>query len=190
MTLRPVALLALAVLSGCGLLGRAPLRITVPPPATEGRVAIGFASVEVLGAELPAYADAEDIYVQGVGGALTPTRGAIWADDPSRALTLELTRTLGSLTGARVAPEPWPYDETAEARLDVRVAEFGPDLTRGEFVIRGQYFVAAFDESGRDSAREFRAAAPLAGTGPAAIASARSAATAALARQIAEGGLG
>ncbi|HVG48208.1 MAG TPA: hypothetical protein VM899_08765, partial [Rubellimicrobium sp.] len=87
MTLRPVALLALALLSGCGLLGRAPLRITVPPPAAGERVSIAFASVEVLEAELPAYADAEEIYVQGVGGALTPTRGAIWADDPSRALT-------------------------------------------------------------------------------------------------------
>jgi uncharacterized protein len=69
------------------------------------------------------------------------------------------------------------------------VAEFAPDLTRGEFVLRGQYYVAAFDESGRDSAREFRATAPLAGTGPAAIATARSAATAALARQIASDGL-
>jgi uncharacterized protein len=190
MTLRPVALLALAGLSACGLLSREPLRISVPAPVTEGRVPIGFASVELLEAELPAYADQEDIYVQGVGGALTQTRGAVWADDPSRAFTLELTRALGELTGARVAPDPWPYDETAEARVDVRVAEFSPDLTRGEFVIRGQYYVAAFDESGRDRAREFRATAPLAGTGPAAIAAARSQATANLARQIASDGLG
>ena len=161
MTLRPVALLALCALSACGLLGREPLRINVPPPVTEGRVPIAFGSVELLEAELPAYADEQDIFVQGVGGALTQTRGFVWADDPSRAFTLELTRVLGELTSARVAPDPWPYDEGAEARVDVRVAEFSPDLTRGEFVIRGQYFVAAFDESGRDSAHEFRATAPL-----------------------------
>ncbi|EYD75883.1 Paraquat-inducible protein B [Rubellimicrobium mesophilum DSM 19309] len=190
MTLRPVALLPLALLAGCGLFGREPLRIAVPPPPTEGRVSIGFASVELLEAELPAYADEDGIYVQGVGGALTQTRGFVWADDPSRAFTLELTRALGELTRARVAPDPWPYDEPAEARVDVRVAEFSPDLTRGEFVIRGQYYVAAFDESGRDTAREFRVTAPLPGeAGPAAIASARSQATAALARQIASDGL-
>ncbi len=190
MTLRPVALLALCGLSACGLLGRDPLRIAVPAPVTEGRVAIRFASVELLEAELPDYADQEDIYVQGVGGAITQTRGFVWADDPSRAFTLELTRALGGLTGARVAPDPWPYDEPAEARVDVRVAEFSPDLTRGEFVISGEYFVAAFDESGRDTAREFRATAPLPPeAGPAAIAAARSQATVNLARQIATNGL-
>ena len=188
MTLRPVPLLALAALSACGLLGGEPLRIAVPPPVAEGRIAIGFASVEVLEASLPTYADGEEIFVQGVGGALAET-GALWADDPSRALTLELSRALGELTGARVAPDPWPFDDSAEARVDLRLAEFGPDLTRGEFVLRGQYYVAAFDESGRDSARAFRVAAPLPGEGPAAIAAARSQAAAALARQIASDGL-
>jgi uncharacterized lipoprotein YmbA len=190
MTLRPAATLAvLAVLSGCGLFRGEPLRIAVPPSVADGRIPTGFASVEVLEVSLPTYADGEEIYVQGVGGAVAET-GALWADDPSRALTLELSRALGDLTGARVAPSPWPFDERAEARLDVRLAEFAPDLTRGEFVMRGQYFVAAFDESGRDRSREFRATAPLPPEpGPAAIAAARSAATATLARQIAEDGL-
>ena len=189
MTLRPVATLALVLLSGCGLFRGEPLRIAVPPPAAEGRIAIGFASVEVLEASLPTYADGEEIYVQGVGGAVTET-GARWADDPSRALTLELSRALGELTSARVAPDPWPFDDAAEARLDLRLAEFGPDLTRGEFVLRGQYFVGAYDESGRDRSREFRATAPLPPEpGPAAIAAARAQATATLARQIASDGL-
>lgn len=192
MALRSAFLLLFAVpaLSACSLLGQTPLRIAVPPPAAEGRIPIGFTSVELLEAELPDYADGDNIYVQATGGALTPTRGFVWADDPSRAFTLELSRALGELTGARVAPDPWPYDERAEARLDIRVAEFSSDLTRGEFVIRGQYFVAAFDESGRDRAREFRATAPLPPEpGPAAIAAARAQATAALARQIASDGL-
>lgn len=189
MTLRPVAFLALSLLSACGLLGREPLRIAVPSPAAEGRVPIGFASIEVLEVQLPAYAEDEEIFAQVAGGALTDI-GAVWADDPSRALTLELARSLGDLTGARAAPDPWPFDESPEARVDVRVAEFAPDLTRNEFVIRGQYFVAALDESGRDRAREFRATAPLPPEpGPAAIAAARAQATAALARQIAGEGL-
>jgi uncharacterized lipoprotein YmbA len=187
MMLRPLALTALALLAACG---SQPLRISVPPPAPVERIGIGFASVEVLEVSLPTYADGEEIFVQVAGGALTEASGAVWADDPSRALTLELAGVLARLTGARVAPDPWPFDELAEARLDVRLAEFAPDLTRGEFVLRGQYFVGAFDESGRDRARGFRATAPLpADPGPAAIAAARSVATAALAREIAADGL-
>ena len=89
-----------------------------------------------------------------------------------------------------MAPEPWPYEEPAAARLDIRVAEFTPDLARGAFVIRGQYFVASQDETGRDRAREFLALGPLPPeAGPLAIAAARSQATLELARQIAAEGL-
>ncbi len=179
-------LLGAALLSACG---PAPLRIAVPPTDAAESQSIGFDSVEVLEAQLPTYAEGEDIFVQGQGRALTQT-GAIWADDPSRAFTLELTDALNDLTGARIAPDPWPFEEPAGARLDVRVAEFAPDLTRGTFLLRGQYFVAALDESGRDRAREFRVEAPLAPSrGPAAIAAARAQATVLLAREIASDGL-
>ncbi len=183
-----LSVLALALLvAACG---RTPLRIAVPSLEAEGRIAIGFSSVEVLEVSLPEYADGDDIFVQGQGGALTPTAGAVWADDPSRALTLTLSRSLSDLTRATVAPDPWPFDEQPEARLDVRVEQFAPDLTLGAFILRGQYFVAAFDESGRDRARTFTVTAPLpAEPGPAAIAFARSQATLSLARQIAAEGL-
>ena len=183
-----LSVLALALLvAACG---RTPLRIAVPPLEAEGRIAVGFSSVEVLEVSLPEYADGDDIFVQGQGGALTPTAGAVWADDPSRALTLTLSRSLSDLTRATVAPDPWPFDEPPEARLDVRVEQFAPDLTLGAFILRGQYFVAAFDESGRDRARTFTVTAPLpAEPGPAAIAAARSQATLSLARQIAAEGL-
>lgn len=183
----------LSALALAGLLaacGAAPLRIAVPPLSTGEGIAVGFASVEVVEVSLPAYAEGDEIFVLGQGGALTEAGGAIWADDPSRALTLDLARLLGEITGARVAPEPWPYDEDAGARLDIRVAEFAPDLTRAAFVLRGQYFVAAQDGSGRDRAREFSVAGRLpAEPGPAAIAAARSEATLALALLIAAEGL-
>ncbi|TNC69148.1 PqiC family protein [Rubellimicrobium roseum] len=188
MTLRPLALSALALLAACG--GPGPLLIAVPPAPAEGRVGIGFASVEVLEVSLPAYADGEEIFLQGQGGALTEAGGAVWADDPSRALTLDLSRALGELTGAQTAPDPWPFDDGPEAQVDVRLAEFAPDLTRGAFVLRGQYFVASQDGSGRDRAAEFLVTAPLPPEpGPAAIAAARAQATLTLARQIAAEGL-
>ena len=184
-------LLALAVLAPLAACGPGPLRLTVPPAATEARVAIGFATIEVLDVSLPTYAEGEEIYLQGPGGALVQA-DAIWADDPARALTLDLARSLGELTDARTAPEPWPFEEPAQAQVDVRVAELVAQVSEGEgrFLMRGQYFVASQDGSGRDRAREFSVSAPLApGAGPAAIAAARAQATLALAQEIASEGL-
>jgi uncharacterized lipoprotein YmbA len=184
---RSVLLLLALLLAACG---RDPLRIAVPPLAAQDSIAVGFASVEVLEVSLPDYADGDDIFVQGQGGALSASAGVSWADDPSRALTLELTRLLNDLTGATIAPSPWPFDDRPEARLDVRVEQFAPDLTLGAFVLRGQYFVGAFDGTGRNRARTFAITTALPPEpGPAAIAYARSQATVALARQIATEGL-
>ena len=188
-----MARLPVLALAGVGLLaacGADPLRIAVPPGEAGDSIGIGFDSVEVLDIQLPTYAEGEEIFIQGQGRALTQAGGAVWADDPSRALTLEVTQALNDITSARVAPDPWPFEEDPGARLDIRVAEFTPDLTRNAFLLRGQYFVGALDESGRDRAREFRIEAPLpADPGPAAIAAARSAATISLAREIAAEGL-
>jgi uncharacterized lipoprotein YmbA len=169
--------------------GPAPVRLAVPPLDPGERIGIGFGSVEVVEVSLPAYAEDEEIFLQ-TGIALARAGGTVWADDTTRAFTEELSRALLGLTGARVAPEPWPYDEPAAARLDLRVAEFAPDLLRSAFVIRGQYFVAAQDESGRDRARDFLALGRLPpDPGPADYALARAEATLTLARQIAAEGL-
>lgn len=183
-----IALLALAACGQGGFLAPPPLRLTTPPASPAGRIGIDFSTIEVLDVSLPDYAADDRIFVQVPGGALTPT-GAIWADDPARALTLELSLALADLTGARVAPEPWPFEEPPEAQVDVRLAEIVADAA-GAFVMRGQYFVASRDESGRDTAREFRIAIPLPPEpGPATIAAARAQATVALAREIASDGL-
>lgn len=185
MTLRP-AFLVLTLLAACG---QAPLRQTVPPLAPEGRVPIGFSTLEVVDVSLPDYAADDRIFVQVPGGALTPMRGAVWADDPARALTLDLSRALADLTGARIAPEPWPFEENPEARLDIRLSEIVADPAVG-FLMRGQYFVASRDGSGRDSAETFRITVPLPPEpGPAAIAAARATATLQLARLIASDSL-
>jgi uncharacterized lipoprotein YmbA len=187
MTPRRLLPVLLLLLAACGA---APLRVAVPSVPADGRIASAFATVEVLDVGLPAYAEDDDLYVQEAGGAVTPLGRALWADEPGRAVTLDLARALGDLTGARVAPEPWPFEERAEARVDVRLAEAVADRGRGEYVLRGQFFVASQDGSGRDRAQGFRIAVPLPEeAGPAAIAAARAQATLALAREIAADGL-
>ena len=179
------SLLVLLALAACG---PAPLRLTTPPASPVERIGIGFSTIEVLDVSLPDYAADERIFVQVPGGALTPS-GAIWADDPARALTLELSLALADITAARVAPEPWPFEERPEAQVDVRLAEIVADAA-GAFVMRGQYFVASQDGSARDTAEEFRIVIPLPPEpGPATIAAARARATVVLAQQIAAEGL-
>jgi hypothetical protein len=181
-----LALLLPVRLAACG---PGPLRIAVPPLAAGDRIGVGVETVEVVEVSLPSYADGEDIFVQQAGFVLTPT-SAIWADDPARALTLEISRALNAITAATVAPEPWPFEEEAQARLDIRVEEFAPDVTQNAFILRGQYFVGGPEGSGLARARGFRVAAPLPpDAGPAAIAAARAQAAILLAREIAANGL-
>jgi hypothetical protein len=185
MTFRP-ALLAILLLAACG---QAPLRLSVPPAAPAERIPVSLDTVEVLDVSLPDYATDDRIFRQGQGGALSPVPRAIWADDPARAITLDLARLLAETTGATVAPEPWPFEEEPAAQVDVRVAEIVANEA-GAFLMRGQYFVASRDGSGRDTASEFRISVPLAPSqGPAAIAAARAQATVLLAREIASEGL-
>jgi hypothetical protein len=197
-----LALLFALVLSACG---QGPLRLTVPEAQTGERIASSFPTVEVLDVSLPEYAADDRIFVQAQGGALQPVGGAIWADDPARAVTLELTDALADLTGARVAPEPWPFLDPPSAQVDVRVAEIVADAS-GAFLLRGRYYVAAGEfeipldqqeedgpatrRAGPDRSGEFRIAVALPpDAGAAAIALARAQATALLARQIAADGL-
>lgn len=184
------ALLVLLALAACGQGGlfSTPPRLTTPPTDPAESIGIGFSTVEVLDISLPDYAADDRIFVQAPGGVLAPS-GAIWADDPARALTLELSLALAGITGERVAPEPWPFEEPPEAQVDVRLAEIVADAS-GAFVLRGQYFVASRDGSGRDTAEEFRIVIPLPPEpGPATIAAARARATVALAQEIAANGL-
>jgi uncharacterized lipoprotein YmbA len=186
MVIRPFVVLPFALLAACG---PPPVRVTVPELPADDRVSVGVTSVELLEVELPAYADGDEIFVQdGVG--LRRAGGVVWGDDPSRAVTLELARALGAIADVPVAPEPWPYDGDANVRLDVRVAEFAPDVGRSAFVLRGLYFVAALGEAGGPNrAREFALTVPLPDTDPATIAVARAQAVILLAREIAADGL-
>ncbi|MCR8827895.1 PqiC family protein [Pseudosulfitobacter koreensis] len=164
------------------------VRVAAPVVAPETRIASSFSSLEVSEVTLPSYAAAEDIYFRAADGAISPT-GTLWADLPARAITLQLSRDLGAITGVTVAPAPWPFREFPAAKVDVRIEELLA-TAEGVFLLSGQYFVAP-EAGGRASAQSFAIAEPIAGgpTPAAAIASARGRAVAELAETIARRGL-
>ncbi len=144
-------LAAALVVAACS--GVPPVRYQVPAVEITERQSMRYASLEVLEVSLPRYAASEAILVREDSGALIEDTAAIWADDPPRAITLELVRHIGTITGRKVASEPWPFRELAAARLEVRVEELTADPT-GVLRMSGQYFVAPETGAG-DRARRF-----------------------------------
>lgn len=149
--MKKLAFLLTAVLAGCGSQDRF---IAAPQVVATERVASSYSSIEVREVSLPTHASREEIYVEAEGGGLAAS-DLLWADDPTRAVTLALSRNLAEITGARVAPEPWPFDGYPAARVDVRVERFLGQAD-GTLVLAGQYFVADMEGRGRDRARLFR----------------------------------
>ena len=177
---------ALVALSACS---PEPDRYAVPDAPPPERVSIAYRSVSVLKVGLPSYAALEEIAISGPGGLVQTSPETLWADNPERAVTLELTRTLAQATGATVAPEPWPFLSAPDATLDVRLEDLLANGT-GQFRLKGQYFVAPADPNRRERARLFDISVPYAPDGGIpAIARARSEAVADLAILIAREGL-
>ena len=179
--------LLVALLAACS---SAPeVRFAVPEIAPEARVSIAYRSVEVRDVTLPTYAELEEIFVETVDGALTSS-DLLWADDPSRGATLELTRALAIITERPAASEPWPFESYPDARVEVRVEEFVASLRTSEFRLAGQYFVASLEGRGQDRSGVFRVSVALPPEpGPAVIAAARGQAMSLLAEQIAREGM-
>lgn len=181
-TLAAAGLLALTACSGPADL------YSVPRAEATDRVAVSFRSIEVREVSLPSYAADDAIAVQGPGGVLLTDDDVRWADNPERAVSLELTRHLSALTGVRVASEPWPFETFPEATVEVR---FETLLAGADGIFRGdgQYFVST-EDGARDHAHLFDLAVPfdLSG-GPQAIASARGQLVLELADIIARDGL-
>ena len=143
-TLRALISVVALTLGACG----SPERFAVSPPQITEKIRIGFASVEVRDVSLPSYAAADEIAIRAEDGTLNTSSDVLWADAPERAIALELSRNLARLTSRRVASEPWPFEEYAVARLEIRFAELIATTT-GEFQTSGQYFVSV-----RDGGRE------------------------------------
>lgn len=178
----PLAFLIPALLAGCG--ASTPDRFDVTTPEITEHIGIAYRTLEIRDVSLPTYADSDEITRQDPSGRLVSDAAVLWADTPSRAVGLELTRHLTTLTRARVASEPWPFEELPEARLDVR---FETMLARadGTFRIKGQYFVSTTEDRPERSGL-FDLSVPIAvPDAPGAIAAARGTAIVELSKQLA-----
>ena len=181
-TLRPLPLLAVTVLLSACFAGPEQ-RFAVPTAPAGDHVAVAFGSIVVRDLSLPDYASSQEIFTRDAGGALTSNPKLLWADEPVRAMTLELSSYLSRITGARVAAEPWPFTTGPDAAIEVRVADMVADAG-GALRLSGQYFVAT--EGGRNRGRLFDLTVPIGGAGTAAdIAAARGLIVRDLARTIA-----
>ena len=189
MILRPTILTALCLtLLGCGS-SPDPVRLTTPPQEPGPRISIPHQSVALREVSLPTYATDEGISIADGTGAIRELSGSIWADDPTRAVTLRLTNALADLTGRTVASDPWPFGGSPDVVVDVRVERLLAEES-GRYVAQGRYYVAHEDEERADRAGSFNLVEPFdPALGYSAIAQARSRVLAALAREIAQRGL-
>lgn len=151
---RTLLLVALATLAAC----TSQKLVVAPEVDATQRVSSRFQAIEVSDVSLPNYAAGDEIYLEKSSGELAKSN-LRWADTPSRAVTLALSRNLTQITGARVAPEPWPFDKQANARVEVLVERFVA-TGDGNLTLSGQYFVADYDGLGRDRAQLFNLSQP------------------------------
>lgn len=163
------------------------VRFASVPTEPTMRLASRFQSVEVATVSLPVYATGQSIFVANAGGEIKAL-GPLWADDPDRAITLQLARDLALITDTKIAPEPWPFRGIPEAKIEVRIEEMLA-LSSGEFRVSGVYFVAP-EARGTDRSRIFSISVPLPdATNARQIVEARSAAVTQLAEDISRRGL-
>lgn len=187
MTFRPAfALILMTALAACGG-GVERFAVPAPVDAALPKVSSRYSTVEIRQVSLPTYAASEEIATRSETGAITSNKSLLWADEPARAMTLELARVLGVMTRVQVAAEPWPFLDRAAALVDVRVEEMVADAD-GTFRLAGQYYVAPDSGIGGRSGL-FSIVTPVVGEGAGAIAAARGAAVRDLAEQIARKGL-
>lgn len=179
--LLPLLLLSLAA---CG--DTEPRYLMASAPVTEAaRVSLQVASLEVRQVSLPAYANDDLILREEADGALTPIKGALWADTPARAITQHLADRLSTTTTAKVAAEPWPLARPAQAEVDVRVSQMA-SRTDGKLHLSGQFAISSFDQVVRERIVLFAISVPLGADSPAGIAAASGQAVDLLAGKITE----
>lgn len=180
------ALFALACLAAVGACSN-PMktgRYLIDPPVTGERVPDRIGSAELKDVSLPGYASGDEVAWQSGDGAVRLANRSLWADQPQRAFTQTLARTISDLSGATVIAEPWPLSEPPRKKLEVRV-EKALAQADGVYRLSGRYFVADDASGGSNQARSFDISVPMASDEPAAIAAAQSTAISQLARQIA-----
>ena len=160
---RTLALALLPLLAACGD-SNARYLVDAPVPAQQQRVRVS--TVEMREVTLP------------------PVRNAIWAEDPTRGVTLALARNLDAAASATVMAEPWTLERRPDVQVDVRIERMVAQ-NDGQYRLAGQYAIASPDLVIRESVGRFDISQPLADTDPASVARATGAALMTLSQQIA-----
>lgn len=180
MNLRFPLLVALAVLAGCG----SSTQVLMPDATPALRVSPVVSTIEVRDVSLPRYAAGDQIVVLTPEGVLSPFRGMVWADTPERVVSLSLAENLGTITGARVSTEPWPFLEPPQVSITVRAARFVA-TEAGTLRFSGQYAIAPVASALSDRSGQFDIAVPILANSPQAVAQAQAQAVANLAETLA-----
>lgn len=184
---RILPILALVTLAACGgnetryPVEAAPAAGAVAPAPVRVRVS----TIEVRDVVLPAYAEDSQMQTRGADGGLLALRGAQWAAPSAQAITAELARSLDLGSSASVAAEPWPLNDPADIRIEVRIDRLLPGAD-GRFEMGGQYAVSSLSGVMREFIERFDVTTPM-GAGdptPAALAAAYGASLAQLRDQI------
>lgn len=179
-----IATAMLAALASCSN-GEKTARYLIDPPVPAERLPNRLGTAELKDVSLPDYASGDEVSWQTPDGAVRSNTKQLWADDPKRAITLSLARTISDVSGATVIAEPWPLAEPPRRTLEVRVEKALAEAT-GVYRLSGRYFVSNAGAGGANQVRSFDITIPLGEKpGPGAIARAQSQAIAQLARQIA-----
>jgi uncharacterized lipoprotein YmbA len=175
---------ALTLLGACSN-GEKTARYLIDPPLSGERVPDRLGTAELKDVSLPEYAAGGEVSWQTEDGAVRSNTKELWADNPQRAFTQTLARTISDMSGATVIAEPWPLAEPPRRRIEVRV-EKALAQADGIYRLSGRYFVSDDKAGGANQARSFDISVPLpVDSEPGAIARAQSQAIAQLARQIA-----
>lgn len=158
-------------------------RFVIAPGTSAAEARLGVDTIEVRDVSLPAYASASEIVLADAKGALRPAPKAIWADDPPRAVTAALARSLDVKSSATVAVEPWPLTEEPAAELSVRIEQMTARAD-GTFLMYGQFALSSPSGALRERLRRFSINVPMAESTPAAVATATGQAIDALADKV------
>lgn len=158
------------------------LALSPLPSTLELRPLVGSAMIRTV--SLPTYAAVEEIPFETADGLIVINEDILWADDPERAVTLILTRTLSDILNTDVGPDPWPFVGLPDVSVDIRVERMlgGAD---GTFELNGQFFVASEGGSVRDSTHSFEISQPMDDGSLISLSQAQSAALLQLSEQIA-----
>lgn len=152
-------LAAAAALAGCSNPERVE-RYLINPPAAGTRVGNNLGTAELRDVSLPAYVLSGEVAWQTPDGAVRSNTRTLWADNPERAFTLTLARSITEMSGATVIAEPWPLAEPPRRRVEVRVETALAQLN-GIYRLKGAYYVSNESPGAANHARMFDIQVPL-----------------------------